>query len=214
MKSERRHELVTNELADWVGNFPKFVRENRNMIIYVIVAAVVVAVVAYMKYGERALVEKQEQAKATATLQQLNQRKAEIYQGRITGMAVSDALIFTANKLESTAAGIENQLLAALAQIKQADTLRVELHYRTEPAEKQVVEYQLNQAKEAYESALEKAEGDATIASMAKFGIGLCAEEAGNFAQALRIYEDLATNDKFAGTIAAAAVIALQMRLE
>ena len=36
MKAEHRHELVTNELADWIGNFPNFIKENIRPIIGVI----------------------------------------------------------------------------------------------------------------------------------------------------------------------------------
>ena len=42
MKSEHRHELKTNELAEWIGNLPQWARENRRMIIYVSVVAVLV----------------------------------------------------------------------------------------------------------------------------------------------------------------------------
>ena len=36
MKAEHRHELVTNELADWIGNFPNFIKKNIRPIIGVI----------------------------------------------------------------------------------------------------------------------------------------------------------------------------------
>ena len=43
MKSEHRHELKTNELAEWLGNFPQWAKENLRMIIYVTVVIVAVA---------------------------------------------------------------------------------------------------------------------------------------------------------------------------
>ena len=33
MKSEHRHELQTNELADWIGHLPEFIREKARIII-------------------------------------------------------------------------------------------------------------------------------------------------------------------------------------
>ena len=36
MKAEHRHELVTNELADWIGNLPNFIKQNIRPIIGII----------------------------------------------------------------------------------------------------------------------------------------------------------------------------------
>ena len=47
MKSEHRHELKTNELAQWIADFPQWAKKNMRTIIYVVV--VVVVVLAY--YG-------------------------------------------------------------------------------------------------------------------------------------------------------------------
>ena len=44
MKSEHRHELKTNELAEWLNNFPQWAKQNYRTIIYVTV--VVVAIIA------------------------------------------------------------------------------------------------------------------------------------------------------------------------
>ncbi|MBA7624503.1 hypothetical protein ES703_31912 [subsurface metagenome] len=42
MKSKHRHDLKTNELAEWIGNLPQWARENHRTIIYVSVVAVLV----------------------------------------------------------------------------------------------------------------------------------------------------------------------------
>ena len=42
MKSEHRHELKTNELAEWIAHLPQWTRENLRTIIYVSVVAVLV----------------------------------------------------------------------------------------------------------------------------------------------------------------------------
>ena len=42
MKSKHRHELKTNELAEWIANFPQWAQENARMIIFVAVVAVLV----------------------------------------------------------------------------------------------------------------------------------------------------------------------------
>ena len=40
MKAEHRHELKTNELAQWIANFPNWAKENLRMIIYVSVVLI------------------------------------------------------------------------------------------------------------------------------------------------------------------------------
>ena len=50
MKSDHRHELKTNELADWMAHFPDWARENRNNLIAVgaIVYALPAALATYL----------------------------------------------------------------------------------------------------------------------------------------------------------------------
>ena len=45
MKSEHRHELKTNELAEWLGNLPQWTKENLTTIL--VVVAIVVAAVTF-----------------------------------------------------------------------------------------------------------------------------------------------------------------------
>ena len=40
MKSEHRHELKTNELAEWISNFPSWTKENAKVLIPTIVVLV------------------------------------------------------------------------------------------------------------------------------------------------------------------------------
>ena len=45
MDAEHRHELKTNELADWIGHAPQYLRENARMIIGV--ALIIIAIVTW-----------------------------------------------------------------------------------------------------------------------------------------------------------------------
>ena len=47
MKADHRHELKTNELADWLGHFPEWAQENRTTLIAAGAVIVVLAVVLY-----------------------------------------------------------------------------------------------------------------------------------------------------------------------
>ena len=148
MKSERRHELATNELADWVMHFPEFVRKNRNIIIIVAIVVVAFGIYSYFYYTSEADTGKS-QEKLTSYLERVNRNKEEVVQGRIRGLGISDEFFITAKQLETLA--VEAELVSpassAIALVKQAEIIRAELHYRTEEATADVFQYQINQAK-------------------------------------------------------------------
>jgi hypothetical protein len=77
--------------------------------------------------------------------------------------------------------------------------------------DEQVITDQITQATQAYEAALQKAKGNASLTAMATFGLGLCAEELGDFEKAVQIYSDIAQNTEFEGTLFPAQA---QFRLE
>ena len=68
MKAEHRHELKTNELADWLAHFPQWVKENLKSIIYVSIVAVLVAgSYIYHKY-QKVIVQGQQQHEFTSII--------------------------------------------------------------------------------------------------------------------------------------------------
>ena len=75
MKAERRHELATNELADWIMHFPQWFEENKTTIF---VGAVIVAgLIAYTVffYSRQGRVSEQKQEMTTTLLEQLVRAK-------------------------------------------------------------------------------------------------------------------------------------------
>ncbi|MHC4169432.1 MAG: tetratricopeptide repeat protein [Planctomycetota bacterium] len=91
--------------------------------------------------------------------------------------------------------------MAALALIKRAQALRAELHYGT--VEGQYVIDQIGKAKDSYTQALERSAGDNSFAAAAEaeFGLGLCAEELGDFEKAQQAYRDIVANADYEGTV-------------
>jgi tetratricopeptide (TPR) repeat protein len=204
MKPEHRHELKTNELAEWLSNLPQWARKNLTTIIYVSVVAVVVIVYSFWYYYQKnaALVKKK--LVLTKLMHQLPYSKRQILQTQSQGVDISYTLIQTADTLQAVAQDIKDDLAAASALIKRADILRMELHYRSGTVSKEDATAQINRAKEAYWQAIEKTASSPSLAATASFGLGLCEEEIGNFAQAQQIYRSLATNSDFEYTTAAA----------
>lgn len=204
MKPEHRHELKTNELAEWLQQMPQWARKNLTTIIYVSVVAVVVIVYSFWYYYQKnaALVKKQ--LVLTKLIRQLPHSKRQILQAQSQGVDISYTLIQTADNLQTAAQDIKDDLAAASALIKRADTLRMELHYRPGTVSKSTAADQINRAKAAYSEAIEKAARAPSLAATARFGLGLCEEEIGNFAQAQQIYHSLATDPDLEYTTAAA----------
>jgi len=92
-----------------------------------------------------------------------------------------------------------------LALIKQAEALRTELHYRPGTVSEQDVTAQINQAKAAYTEAIQtrlRGTSNPSLTAAAEFGLGLCEEELGNFEKAQQIYQIIAENPDFEGTVA------------
>jgi hypothetical protein len=201
MKSDHRHELKTNELAEWLGNLPQWTKENLvTIIIVVVVVAVAGAVYGWRLYSRNVLLV-QEQTEFTTLLNQISNGKMQILQGQQSqGRDFSFVLLQPANSLQSFAQETNNKRMAALALIKRAEALRAELHYGN--VEEQYLIDQTNLAKVSYAEAFEKSPNP-SLAASAKFGTGLCAEELGNFDQARQIYQDIAENSDFKNTLAA-----------
>ena len=202
MKSDHRHELKTNELAEWLSNLPEWTKEN----LVTIIAVVVVVVVAGALYGwrlySRNVLLVQEEAEFTNLLNQISGNKMQILQGQESqGRNLSFLLLQPANNLQTFAKKTSHKRMAAMALIKRAEALRAELHYGS--SEQQYLASQTNLAKASYTEALEKCPEIPSLAATAKFGLGLCEEELGNFGQARQMYQDIATNTDFENTLAA-----------
>lgn len=207
MKAEHRHELKTNELADWIIHFPQWARENLRMIIYVSVVVIGVAGAVVWKYYQKNVVAVNEKQRFTVLVNELRGNKQQSVNLSNQGTDYSYVLIQTANKLRDFARGAKDESMAAMALIKSAEALRTELHYRMGKLSPQSLESQIGKAKAAYTQAAEKAENNPSLKALAVYGQGLCAEELGNFEKAKQIYRRLEEDPAFEGTVARASAM-------
>jgi hypothetical protein len=201
MKAEHRHELKTNELAEWIANFPQWCQDNlTTIIIGAVIAAGLIAYTIFYYHRENRVWNAKD-AQTASMLDQLSYQKQTVMQGKQQGLGVSDLFLNTASALQTAAGETENPILSALAMIKRAEALRTELQYRPQMAEPDVRKYQDEQAKKIYEEALVKAKGDPTVAAMAEYGIALCLEDEGDFAGAKTLYNKIEENPEYKGTL-------------
>ncbi len=205
MKSEHRHELKTNELAQWIGNLPQWTRKNLKNIITISAVAIVVLGYYFWHNYQKNVVTVRENANITTRINQLPVSLMQVIQAQMQGADYSFALLEAASVLNTSAQTTSNDQLAALALIKQAQALRTELHYRQITPTKQQLTEQTNRAKDSYTLALKKASKSPSIKALAKLGIGLCEEELGNFDAAEKTYSEIANDDSLKGTAPAEA---------
>ena len=204
MKSEHRHELKTNELAQRLINFPQWAQKNLKLIIYISVIAILVAGSGFLHWYRKNVESVQKKVEFTNLITQLPQNRVQILQAQAEGLDISYRLIQLADNLQSLANTADNDQMAALALIKKAETLRSELNYRSGTVEKQDIITQINQAKTGYAEAINKASSNPSLTAAAKFGLGLCEEELGNFDIAKQIYGDIVADTELEKTTAAA----------
>ena len=208
MKSEHRHELKTNELAEWMANLPQWARENRTTII-VILAAIVLSGAFYIWRIHQKKAAVQTQTELTRLLSELLGSKMQILSAQDQGRPDPSYMLIQrggpADKLRDFAQKVNDDHMAALALIKQAEILRLELHCRQETVSKQDLMTQINQARASYTEAIENhlnRVSNPLLTATAQFGLGLCEEELGNFEKAQQIYQDITTNPDIEGTTA------------
>jgi len=203
MDSEHRHELKTNELANLISHSGEFIRKNYMQIIGVILIVVALALWGPIK-GFKNKAKQKEQAAATEVIEQLSQSKAAAMRSQDQNMGASNALLVSANALEIEAKKAKNPLLSAIALIKRGEALRADLHFRSSEVDPAEIKSYIEQARQAYNSAIEKAKsrpGGNVFEAMANFGLGLCAEEMGNLKKAKEIYRSIISQPDYEGTV-------------
>lgn len=190
-------------MAEWLSNLPQWTKENLKMIIYVSVVVVVVIAVIFVKWYGKNIETTQKQLELTRLLNQLSQSKMQIIRAHAQGVDISFTLIQAADGLQAIAQNTKSNHMAALALIKRAEALRTELHYRPGTVAERDVTAQIDRAKNSYTEALAKSPFNPSLIAMAKFGLGLCEEELGDFDKAEQIYRDVVADASLEGTPAA-----------
>ena len=199
MKSKHRHELKTNELAEWLVNLPQWIKENNKTIIGI--AVWIVVVIAFFSWKSfRSVAQERERLEFTGLLNSVTETEMQTVNAQMQGNDFSYMLLQRAGELKKFAEKTGNDNIAAISLIKQADAIREELHYRMGDISEQVLTEQINQARTSYTKAVELSSSNNSLRAIATFGLGLCAEELGIFQEARQIYQDIVDDPDFNGT--------------
>lgn len=201
MDAEHRHELKTNEMVKWITDFPVFARKNLVAIIVVVLVLVVLLSIGPIKKMRQRSSQAGFAGTTTLMGQIWNARRSKAFPDQFN-LAGEVSFTTLANELEIAAGAVKGSSLAsALVLIKRGEALRAELHYQPGQISADVVLAQMEKSRKAYQQALKRAKGSTTLTAMAKFGLGLCAEELGEFDKAQEIYNELVSEADFAATI-------------
>jgi tetratricopeptide (TPR) repeat protein len=205
MKAEHRHELKTNELAQWLGNLPQWTKDNLTVIIAaVVILALCAGAYYYFGHQERSTT-LAEGRKLTNLVSQALQNKRQVLSTHMQQEGQDDNTSFILLGLADDLAGFANsakdQRRAALALIQAAEAVRTELHYRSKPLAKGELKNQIERAKGYYNKALLILD-NASLEAMARLGLRLCEEEVGNYIGAEQIYRDIIANPEYEHTTA------------
>jgi len=204
MRSDHRHELKTNELADWIMHFPDWANENRTSLIGVAAVILVALLIYFVSFYRANVVSARNQVRLTNLVAQVPQQMNRVANAAMQNNDESYALLPTAQDLQDFAQKSSNSDMAALALIQRGAALRAELHYRLAEVSREELATQIGKAKESYQQAVDRKPSSPALAAAAQYGLGLCEEELGNFDQAAQIYRDVAQKAEYAGTTAQA----------
>jgi len=204
MKSDHRHELKTNELADWLANFPEWAKQNRTSLIAAGAIVVVAILVYFWSYYRGSVVSVHNQQTLTRLVSQVPDQVNTIIRSSMQGTDESYKLMPVSQDLQDLADGLSNDNMAALALIKRGETLRAELHLRLTDIKSDELATQIAKAQASYQEALDRKPSVSSLTAAARFGLGLCEEELGNFDKAAEIYREVAEKPEYAGTAAQA----------
>ncbi len=200
MKSDHRHELKTNELADWIMHFPDWANENRTSLIGAAAVILVALLVYFLSFYRQNVVSARNQVRLTNLVTQVPQQMNRVANAAMQNSDESYSLLPAAQDLQDFAQKSSNSDMAALALIQRGAALRAEIHYRLAEVSREELATQIGKAKESYQQALDRKPSSPSLAAAAQYGLGLCEEELGNFDQAAQIYREVAEKPQYAGT--------------
>lgn len=207
MKADHRHELKTNALADWMAHFPEWSKSNAKPLIggTALVVLIVVAVL-WSQYNNTVLAHTY-RTQFTSALADQEIVVMQVAQSSTQGEDTSINLGESSLNLGELAKNASSDTMAAMAYLKQAEMLREQTHFENGQPAPQTVADRIEMAKEAYNNALKKGKANKTLMSLAHYGLGLCAEELGQFKEAETLYQTLISDAAYDGTLGKASAV-------
>ncbi|MCP4452406.1 MAG: hypothetical protein GY809_13165 [Planctomycetes bacterium] len=207
MKSDHRHELKTNALADWMTHLPEWSKKNAKPLIGGAVLVVLVVVAALWSQYNNTVLEQAHRSQFTNSLADQEGVVMQVAQSSTQGDDISMNLGESSVNLGALAQSASSKTMAALAYLKQAEALREQTHFENGQVTQETLTDRIETAKNAYNNALKQGKNSKTLMSLAQYGLGLCAEELGQFKEAEILYETIISDASLDGTLGKASAV-------
>lgn len=212
MKAEERHKLKSNELAESLHELPHFIKEHGSRILTVVIVILMV-LVGYNWYSRVSSATSQEEiARLQSLLAQSRtmQRNAAI-SAQLGRDDDADSLILRdsydadtlANNFGILATDTSDIPIGMMALLQKAQAIRSGWLFSDRAITAEEKAAKCGQAESLYNEILSKYAGNALACGMAKMGLGLVAEERGDWDKAREIYSEIAADEDgmLAGTV-------------
>lgn len=199
MRSEERHKLKTNELADSLVELRDWVKNNASQVLggIMIVAALIIAV----QWWRNTRVQGVQRHAVDLQQQMMNVEKLQwsaVAGAQDPGEEENSSLTQTGYDIQPELSALaqlakkgDKAGIGATALLTQADALRSKLLYSTEPLDEAAREDILKQAGALYEQTLAQAPATASAVGRGHLGLALIAEERGDMEAAKKHYETI-----------------------
>ena len=212
MKSDDRHKLKTNELADSLGDIPVFFREYGSRIAIVAVLAIAV-VFGLWQWVANARASRQEQIDSLQSIM-VNREKSQkqaVEQARLQADdSESEQVIDESTNVDSVELAMQLSQLAAkasdgpvgmMAILQEAQAIWSQIFFSAKPFSDAEKEQLCVQAEKVYQKLQSKYAQQPVAVASAQIGLGLIAENRGQWDHAREIYQKVIANKKLAGTL-------------
>ncbi len=204
MKAEERHKLKTNELAESLEHIPEFFQvHGKNITLGIVIVVVLLLAVVFWRKHQSSLSEQQaiQLGQVLSQIEQKKQDAAMYAQDEKSGAPYN--VTGETSSLGTLAQGARSKGLQVSALLKQADTLHSQLLFSNTDLSADQKNTLFQQIQDIYNQVLRTYPEDVHATGAAHLGLGILAEEAGNWDKAREQYQTIidVKDTAYAGTV-------------
>ena len=208
MRAEERHKLKTNELAESLSELPDYLRQHGNKILTGVIIVLVVVLGFFWWRNAQASAREENIARLNDLLaQKMLLQRLTVQQAQMEKSNDEQSLPYNAADLsggfKAVAEKAAGSPMALIAMKEQAEALRSQLLYSSQPITDEQRKTLCTQAEGIYEQMKNGFPNSSQALGIANLGLALLAEEQGNWDKAREIYQQMVTDGqtRLAGTM-------------
>jgi len=208
MRAEERHKLKTNELAESLSELPEFFRQHGNKILTGVIIVLVVVLGFFWWRNAQASAREENIARLNDLLAQKTLLQGlTVQQAQVAKQGDEQTLPYDAANLASEFKAVAEKAagspMALIALKEQAEAIRSQLLYSSQPITDEQRKTLCTQAESIYEQMKNVFPNSSQALGTADLGLALLAEEQGNWAKAREIYDKMVADgqSRLAGTM-------------